>query len=305
VIQSGRRRLTRLIPFAFVVAAVSAAAYAIARDATAVASSLGRVGVVDLMLSLAFAIAALLAIFLMWRCLLVDVGIRRPAADMARMFFVAQLGKYLPGSVWPVLAQLEYGRRAGLDRKAVLAANLLALTHGLGTGLLAGLALVVMGAPTLAAEYWWASAGVPVALCLLHPRLVPMLLNFVLRRLGRSKLERGLSWGASTKAALYGFLAWMLFGGHMVVLVGSMGTVGVREASLTMGGFALATCAGIIFVPAPAGVGVRDGVLVAALSAAGDLSQALSAALMSRVVLILADLALASMAAWRHSWKST
>ena len=45
-----------------------------------------------------------------------DHGDREPSADAesldaAGVFFVSQLGKYLPGSVWPVLAQMQFGVR--------------------------------------------------------------------------------------------------------------------------------------------------------------------------------------------------
>ena len=36
-----------------------------------------------------------------------------PLAVARRVFLLAQLGKYLPGSVWPVLAQTELGRDLG------------------------------------------------------------------------------------------------------------------------------------------------------------------------------------------------
>ena len=46
-----------------------------------------------------------------WRVLLGDLGTRLPAAPASSIFFVGQLGKYLPGSVWTVVAQAEMGAR--------------------------------------------------------------------------------------------------------------------------------------------------------------------------------------------------
>jgi hypothetical protein len=34
----------------------------------------------------------------------------------ARILFLGQLGKYLPGSVWPVLAQMELGKTYRVPR---------------------------------------------------------------------------------------------------------------------------------------------------------------------------------------------
>ena len=44
------------------------------------------------------------------------------------MFFVSQLGRYLPGSLWPIVMQMDAGRRRGASRKTMLAANLITVT---------------------------------------------------------------------------------------------------------------------------------------------------------------------------------
>ena len=46
-----------------------------------------------------------------WRVLLEDLGTHLPAAPASSVFLVGQLGKYLPGSVWTVVAQAEMGAR--------------------------------------------------------------------------------------------------------------------------------------------------------------------------------------------------
>ncbi len=46
-------------------------------------------------------------------CLLNDLGSPLPPAGSLRVFFLGQLGKYVPGSVWPAVAQMELGRDYG------------------------------------------------------------------------------------------------------------------------------------------------------------------------------------------------
>ena len=40
-------------------------------------------------------------------------GVTAAARAAARIMFIGQLGKYLPGSVWPILAQMELGNASG------------------------------------------------------------------------------------------------------------------------------------------------------------------------------------------------
>jgi glycosyltransferase 2 family protein len=59
---------------------------------------------------------------------------------------------------------------------------------------------------------------------------------------------------------------------------------------------ALAISAGVLFIPAPAGAGLREVILVLVLRSALTPGQALAVAVGSRVLLIVADLLLAGLA---------
>jgi hypothetical protein len=60
---------------------------------------------------------------------------------------------------------------------------------------------------------------------------------------------------------------------------------------------ALAFSLGVLFIPAPAGAGIRDVVLTLTLTASLTSGQALAVVVASRVILIACDLTLASLAA--------
>jgi glycosyltransferase 2 family protein len=87
--------------------------------------------------------------------------------------------------------------------------------------------------------------------------------------------------------------AWILFGLHAWLLAAPLGA-DVADVPLVVGSFALAYVAGLLLVPLPAGAGVREGVLVACLSGSLGASGALTVALLSRLLLVVADLALAA-----------
>src|SRR5690606_35487272 len=86
--------------------------------------------------SLAAVLGALLGAMLTWRTLLADLGTRLPVRSAARVFFVGQLGKYIPGTVWPLIAQMEMGRDLGVPRARSAAAFFLMMPVQLATGLL-------------------------------------------------------------------------------------------------------------------------------------------------------------------------
>ena len=65
---------------------------------------LGRVSPPALAAALVVVVVGIFATFWCWRAILVDLGGELPLAAGIRVFFLGQLGKYLPGSVWPALA---------------------------------------------------------------------------------------------------------------------------------------------------------------------------------------------------------
>ena len=94
----------------------------------------------------------------------------------------------------------------------------------------------------------------------------------------------------------------MYFGGPVELesvwfLVRAVGGTGGDAWVAATGGIALAWALGLVAVLAPAGVGVRDAVLLAVLSPLVGRTPALAVVLASRGLLALTDVALAAVAA--------
>ena len=86
---------------------------------------------------------------------------------------------------------------------------------------------------------------------------------------------------------------WCVMAGHTFVLAAAMGHGSLHDAVLVAAAVTLAMPAGTLFVPAPAGGGVRELVMVLVLATSMPTGDALALTLTSRVVMIAADAALA------------
>jgi len=161
------------------------------------------------------------------------------------------------------------------------------------TGLIVGAALLPWSTEGGLGRYWWTLLFLPPLLLALHPRTIPAVLDWLLRLLGREPLGARASTRSMLGAALWSFAVWLVMGLHLVVFVRGLGAVGVGEAAAAVGGIALAWAAGLIFIAAPAGAGVREAVLVATFTPHIGAGPALAAALASRVLLVVADVLLA------------
>ena len=132
-------------------------------------------------LAFAFVLVALVANMLSWREVLGGLGYLLPVRAAARVFLLAQLGKYLPGSIWTLVAQTELARDHGVPRVRSAVAGVVALLLGLIVGILVA---VVCLLPTEGADgpWWpWALLLVLPLLAVLHPAVLRRILLLVLR----------------------------------------------------------------------------------------------------------------------------
>lgn len=283
--------MRRLSSFLFVALAVAAASWAVARERRELAVILRSADVSWVVASIGVALLAVFGTYAMWKAVLRSVGVEIGASGPGRrMFFVSQLGKYLPGSVWPVAAQLEFAQRLGLDRRRVMAANLLAISTGLAAGLVLGLPLGLLVVPGAVQQAWWLLAVAPVVLAMGHPRVLLMPVNRMLLGLGREAIDIPANSFGFLVAWAIGIGSWLCFGLHAAALLRALGPLAWNQLPLVLTAVTLSTCAGILALPAPAGAGVRDVLLVAILSTEFDLGVALATALLSRLILTAVDL---------------
>jgi uncharacterized membrane protein YbhN (UPF0104 family) len=291
---AGRWLSSRPVRWGFVVAAAGLGCYAVVSDWGSVRSSLADLGIATVIGALASVVCALVATMQIWRVLLAGLGSPLPVRPAARVLFVGQLGKYLPGSVWPVLAQMELGAAHKVPRHRSASASVLTMLLSLLTGLLAALATLPFVARST--QYRWVFLAVPVLLICLHPRVLNPMLSRLLRLARRPPLEQPLTGRVLAAALAWALLSWVLFGLQIWLLATRLGAPYGKTALLAVGGFAFAWCVGFVIVFLPAGIGVREVLLIAALGPVLGTGAATAVALVSRAVMTVGDLVTAAVA---------
>ena len=71
-----------------------------------------------------------------WRSMVGSIDHPLRVRDAAPIMLVGSLGKYLPGSVWAYVVQMELGRRAGVSRSKVFIGSVLVSGIGVTIGLI-------------------------------------------------------------------------------------------------------------------------------------------------------------------------
>ena len=288
---------SRPVRVGFLAVALTLAAIAVAQQWTEVRDAVVSLRLRYLLASTLAALGCVWTAMLTWRSVLADLGSPLPIRAAARVFCVGQLGKYLPGSVWQLVAQAELGRELGVPRGRTGAAVVVQSVVAAGTALgIAALALPLTGEGLSRRFGPVALAGVLICAVFLYPPVLNRLRGRVQRVLRSAADDRPSTGRGVARALGWSLLSWAFAGTHVWLLV--LAVAGEEAASwravvLAAGGYALAWTIGFLAFVAPAGAGVREAVLVAMLLPVLDRGEALVVALVSRLIFTLSDVAVA------------
>jgi uncharacterized membrane protein YbhN (UPF0104 family) len=250
----------------------------------------GLFAIATVLLALSYGLVALL-----W-----GLALRRYAGTRAsagvRIWFLSNLARYVPGNIWSYVGAVELARREGVARRVTLAVMALTQVLSVGVAVAAGLPVLLaerarLGRPALL------GAVVVVALAGLAVLFRGKLLELARRRMPGFD-PRELTPSAGTVAWLVAGYAvyWAVTGLAFAALVAALHPLEAGDVPVVVAAYAAAYAAGFLALLTPAGLGVREGVLVVALAPVLPAGPALVVALVSRVWMMLVELAGAAVA---------
>lgn len=257
---------------------------------------------------LVLSLAALTGVYLMhaflWRRIVNDLDVGTPdAGTTLRVYFVANLGRYIPGKFWQVAGLAVLSSRAGLSAGGATAAALLGQFGFLATGLLfvavvlpdwvSGTALYGIGFILVgSAGAIWVLTATPAgarARAWLRGRSGERAGRGLATALDLAERMRGadaVKWGVG-----YG-LSWVLLGFAFSLFATAFVPAASVHGKLLAGTVAASYLAGYAVLVAPAGLGVREGAMTALLTAVPGFSVAAAVvvAVLSRVWFTIGEL---------------
>ena len=219
-----------------------------------------RFALATVVLALSFAIVAWL-----WGIALAAMG-GVPVRRGARIWFLSNLARYVPGSVWSILGAVELARRDGASRRQAAAVVALTQLLSVGVALLTGLPVLIAERDRLGAPVAAGLAVVVVllaALWLLRHRLAGLLRRrYPDLTVADLVPPPGLAVRLVIGYAVYWIVAGLAFG----LFAASVYPPAAGELPLAIAAFGAAYAVGFLSLLTPSGLGVREGILVLVLS---------------------------------------
>lgn len=243
-----------------------------------------------LVASIPLAIVGMSSMGLVWRRIIQALGGDARRRDVFVWYQLGQLGKYVPGGLWPILGRSELAVRGGLPR--AVAYNSVALSMGatyLCAALVSAVLLPFMLVRGGIGSQAWAFVIIPLGLLVLHPKVLNRLFGLAERAFGKAEHQRVPPWSASVKLVarhgppwvINGVATWftaLTFSGHVSVTV-------VMFAGI------MSWVIGFVAIGVPGGIGVREASFTAIASISMDPGVAATVAIVSRLVFMIADAA--------------
>jgi glycosyltransferase 2 family protein len=224
---------------------------------------------------------------LWWRCLHM-FGERVAFGDAVGWYFAGELGKYIPGGIWPVLGRGELAkRRGGIGRPTSYATTLISYSAMCASAAVCCGALAVGLLSDRSIPNWgWAIVGlIPIVLLVSHPVVFGRVLEAVhLATKGRVRL--GVPpWPQMLGLILVGIPTWLLVGASSALMARALGFDG-SPSRIAFAAVA-AWIVGFLAVPVPAGVGLRELIFVALCGLGAGRGAAVAAG--ARLLLVCVD----------------
>lgn len=286
-----RIRASRWVRIALLAVILGFCCYGLAAEWPQVHPMLGRLHWYSIVGSILAAAAGAGCMMLGWRTLLADLGSKLPVLVAARVTFVAQLGKYVPGAIWSFAAHVELGHDYQVPRRRGAASVVVNLAVAVATGLAIAAIALPLASPAIARRYLIALAIIPVIAVCLAPPVLTRILNTALRIIRQEPLEKPISWRGLSVTLGWTVLGWLLLGLQAWFLLADVAKDGFHSILLAVGAYALACSLALILVVFPNGLGPREVILVVALSPVLAHGAALAVALVARLVTTISDLA--------------
>jgi hypothetical protein len=225
----------------------------------------------------ALVIATYLILIEAWRATLRVWSESLPFASAARIWFVSNLGKYVPGKVWQIAAMGALAQRSGVSATAAIGSSLLVNLVSIVAGFAviavtaAGRVGAVVGAQMTgggerSAQLMIVGVAVAGAVALvLAPVAVPRLAALAGRMTGRPLSIPRVPPGAVWVAALSTVAGWLLYGIAFSIFAHGVTTRATGNATSYIAVYTGSYLAGYLALFAPGGVGIREAALVIAM----------------------------------------
>ncbi len=235
-----------------------------------------RLNIPLIALSLALHLITFALFAWVWCLLMVGFGHQVPLRHGFKVAYIANLGRYIPGRIWPVFGMLYVANQIKIPKETAVMSWGIAQIYAIPPSLVVALTGMWLFPEMLSGGWGEFLKGqlpllsgltVTISVCLLFlPKLVVRFLNFFLVKFKRTPVHFDLSVGRAISVYFGYLICWTVYGTAFWVFLLSLSPEHQIGPGPAIGAFVTAYQAGYFMIFAPGGIGARELVMSATLA---------------------------------------
>lgn len=228
-----------------------------------------------------------------WQRLVLLTGEKLSIKASLRIIVLSAIGRYLPGGIWDHVGKFALAKREyGLEGKRAFLSVVLHIVLVVLTAFVTFLLSLLLFSEYQSLKFLpYCSVLVPLGFVVIYPPLLEKLINIILPRLGKQRLELPFTYLEILKSTFWFFLSWIVIGSALFCLIYAFSPIRISLLPVVIGIYAISWAVGFLTPIAPNGAGVREASLILLLGAVIPLPVAIVSALSFRLLIITRDVA--------------
>jgi len=229
-----------------------------------------------------------------WKLILKELGVSLPFLKCLKIIFYSQLGKYLPGKVWTFAGRMYFCQKMGIASSKTFLSMVLEMALTTISGILIFLiSLLLSSRFRMDINPFLLLTAAILILIIIHPKILVRIINFFLRLIKKELVRIDLNFSQMCIIMAYYCIIWFCFGIAFYFLLNSVTFITSSKIPIITGSFAISSTIGVMALFAPAGLGVREGILSLLLSNFFPLSLAILFSFLCRIWVSVGELLVA------------
>jgi glycosyltransferase 2 family protein len=274
--------------------------YYILKSFSDIQDHIHQINYTSIVLSFVFTLAAYLLALFVWVRLVAAFGLKIDFLSEAKAWSVSQLGKYMPGKAGVLLVRLDANKNH--PKKTIALATLVEFI----TGFIASCLLILISIFFLrdVIPYYFKIFALicsAILLILLHPGLLEPLTNAGLKFFNREPIRDFPSFSLILKFVFINILIGIPYGLGLYFSLNCFADINFTYIIPITGIYYLASLVGMAALFAPAGIGVREGLIFLVLPALIAKQVVIAGTIMIRIISLAVEISLALFFYFLHS----
>jgi uncharacterized membrane protein YbhN (UPF0104 family) len=198
-----------------------------------------------------------------WKYLLTILRSDLKISKAMRIWFISNLGRYIPGKVWQISGLIVLSNKEGVSKKvssiSVIYSQIVANS----------IALLLWVVFTFGDNNWKGNLLILIVILVSlssFPFIINKLVNIILIRMKKQKNEFVVSYSKFIIYVLSQLLNWLVMGLAFIIFINLFTDLSIFDHPTTLFILPISWTLGLLAIFAPGGIGVREGIMTVYLS---------------------------------------